>query len=63
VYFARRYYFDLHGYRQLPVDGRRISENAVARAVRGARWLVERVANESLQRYVLLLVIAALVLA
>jgi multicomponent K+:H+ antiporter subunit A len=62
VYFARRYYFDLHGYRQLPVDGRRISENAVARAVRGARWLVERVANHSLQRYVLLLVIAALVL-
>ena len=62
VYFTRRYHFDLHGYRQRPTDGRRISENAVSRAVRGARWLVERVANQSLQRYVLLLVLAALVL-
>jgi multicomponent K+:H+ antiporter subunit A len=62
VYFTRRYYFDLHGYRQKPVDGRTISELGVARAVHGARWLVERVANHSLQRYVLLLVLAALVL-
>ena len=62
VYFTRRYHFDLHGYRQRPTDGRRISENAVSRAVRGARWLVERVANQSLQRYALLLVLAALVL-
>jgi len=62
VYFARRYYFDLHGYRQKPVDGRTISELGVARAVHGARWLVERVANHSLQRYVLLLVLAALAL-
>jgi multicomponent K+:H+ antiporter subunit A len=62
VYFTRRYHFDLHGYRQRPVDGRKISEDAVGYAVRGARWLVERVANHSLQRYVLLLVIAALVL-
>jgi multicomponent K+:H+ antiporter subunit A len=62
VYFTRRYHFDLHGYRQRPTDGRTISENAVSNAVHGARWLVERVANHSLQRYVLLLVIAALVL-
>jgi multicomponent K+:H+ antiporter subunit A len=62
VYFARRYHFDLHGYQQRPVDGRAISEGAVGRAVSGARWLVERVANQSLQRYVLLLVLAALVL-
>jgi multicomponent K+:H+ antiporter subunit A len=60
VYFTRRYHFDLHGYRQRPVDGRTISEGAVSHAVYGARWLVERVANHSLQRYVLLLVIAAL---
>jgi len=45
------------------VDGRALSEIAVARTVRGARWLVERIANGSLQRYVLLLVLAALVLA
>jgi multicomponent K+:H+ antiporter subunit A len=62
VYFTRRYHFDLHGYTQRPVDGRRISEDAVGNAVRGARWLVERVANHSLQRYVLLLVVAALAL-
>jgi multicomponent K+:H+ antiporter subunit A len=62
LYFARRYHFDLHGYRQRPTDGRRISEQAVGGAVLGARWLVERVANQSLQRYVLLLVLAALVL-
>ena len=60
VYFTRRYHFDLHGYRQRPVDGRTISEGAVSHAVYGARWLVGRVANHSLQRYVLLLVIAAL---
>ena len=62
VYFTRRYHFDLHGYTQRPVDGRKISEDAVGFAVRGARWLVERVANHSLQRYVLLLVVAALAL-
>jgi multicomponent K+:H+ antiporter subunit A len=62
VYFTRRYHFDLHGYQQKPVDGRAISELGVARAVHGARWLVERVANHSLQRYVLLLVLTALVL-
>jgi multicomponent K+:H+ antiporter subunit A len=62
VYFTRRYHFDLHGYQQRPVDGRKISEDAVGYAVLGARWLVERVANHSLQRYVLLLVIAALAL-
>jgi multicomponent K+:H+ antiporter subunit A len=62
VYFTRRYHFDLHGYQQRPLDGRTISEGAVGRALWGARWLVERVANHSLQRYVLLLVIAALVL-
>jgi len=62
VYFTRRYHFDLHGYTQRPMDGRKISEDAVGYAVVGARWLVERVANHSLQRYVLLLVIAALAL-
>jgi multicomponent K+:H+ antiporter subunit A len=62
VYFTRRYHFDLHGYTQRPVDGRKISEDAVGYAVVGSRWLVERVANHSLQRYVLLLVIAALAL-
>jgi len=62
VYFTRRYHFDLHGYTQRPMDGRKISEDAVGTAVHGARWLVERVANHSLQRYVLLFVIAALVL-
>jgi multicomponent K+:H+ antiporter subunit A len=62
VYFTRRYHFDLHGYQARLVDGRALSEIAVARTVRGARWLVERVANGSLQRYVLLLVLAALAL-
>jgi multicomponent K+:H+ antiporter subunit A len=62
VYFTRRNRFDLHGYTQRPVDGRKISEDAVGYAVRGARWLVERIANHSLQRYVLLLVVAALAL-
>jgi multicomponent K+:H+ antiporter subunit A len=62
VYFTRRYHFDLHGYQARRVDGRALSEIAVARTVRGARWLVERIANGSLQRYVLLLVLAALVL-
>jgi multicomponent K+:H+ antiporter subunit A len=62
VYFTRRYHFDLHGYTQRPMDGRKISEDAVGYAVLGARWLVERVANHSLQRYVLLLVVAALAL-
>jgi multicomponent K+:H+ antiporter subunit A len=62
VYFTRRYHFDLHGYTQRPVDGRTISENVVGRAVHGARWIVERIANHSLQRYVLLLVITALAL-
>jgi len=62
VYFTRRYHFDLHGYQQRPTDGRTISENAVSSTVRGAHWLIERVANHSLQRYVLLLVIAALAL-
>jgi len=62
VYFTRRYHFDLHGYQQRTVDGRTISEYAVSNAVHGARWLVERVANHSLQRYVLLLVVAALAL-
>jgi len=62
LYFARRHYFNLHGYRQRPVDGRAISEMTVAATTRGARWLVERVANGSLQRYVLLLVLTAAVL-
>ncbi|MCM2310882.1 MAG: DUF4040 domain-containing protein, partial [Steroidobacteraceae bacterium] len=62
VYFTRRYHFDLHGYRQRAVDGRSISEDGVARAIRGARWMVERVANHSLQRYVLLLLLVALAL-
>jgi multicomponent K+:H+ antiporter subunit A len=62
VYFARRYHFDLHGYQAQRVDGRAMSEGAVGGVLRGARWLVERVANGSLQRYVLLLVVAALVL-
>jgi multicomponent K+:H+ antiporter subunit A len=62
VYFTRRYHFDLHGYRQGSMDGRAISEIAVRGAVCGARWIVERTVNGSLQRYVLLLVLAALVL-
>jgi multicomponent K+:H+ antiporter subunit A len=62
VYFTRRNRFDLHGYQQRSVDGRTISEQAVSNAVLGARWLVDRVANHSLQRYVLLLVVAALAL-
>jgi len=62
LYFARRYYFDLHGYLQRLVDGRAISEQVVAVTVRGARRLVGAVANDSLQRYVLLLVLGALAL-
>jgi multicomponent K+:H+ antiporter subunit A len=62
LYFARRYHFDLHGYQQRPLDGRAISERAVGAAVHGARRLVESVANDSLQRYVLLTVLAALAL-
>ncbi len=62
LYFARRYYFDLHGYLQRPLDGREISERAVGAAVHGARRLVDSVANDSLQRYVLLTVLAALAL-
>jgi multicomponent K+:H+ antiporter subunit A len=62
LYFARRYYFNLHGYMQRPVDGRTISERVVSVAVRSARRVVSSVANDSLQRYVLLLVIGALAL-
>jgi multicomponent K+:H+ antiporter subunit A len=62
LYLARRHYFDLHGYQQRAVGGRELSEIAVLGAVRAARGLVEFVANGSLQRYVLLLVLAALVL-
>jgi multicomponent K+:H+ antiporter subunit A len=60
LYFARRYYFDLHGYLQRPVDGRAISERVVAVTVDGARRVVTAVAGESLQRYVLLLVVGSL---
>jgi multicomponent K+:H+ antiporter subunit A len=63
LYFARRYYFNLHGYRPGVTDGRMLSEGAVAATVRGARRLVEGVASGSLQRYVLLLVLTALGLA
>jgi multicomponent K+:H+ antiporter subunit A len=62
LYFARRYRFDLHGYQQRAVDGRAISERVVSGAVSGARRLVGAVANDSLQRYVLLTVLAALAL-
>jgi multicomponent K+:H+ antiporter subunit A len=63
VYFARRYLFDLHGYQPGIADGRMLSERAVAAALSGARRLVEGVANGSLQRYVLLVVLTALGLA
>ena len=63
LYFARRYHFNLHGYKPGVADGRMLSEGAVASAVRGARRLVDSVANGSLQRYVLLLVLTALGLA
>jgi multicomponent K+:H+ antiporter subunit A len=62
LYFWQRYYFDLHGYLQRAMDGRALSERAVAAAVHAARRLVSAVANDSLQRYVLLTVLAALVL-
>jgi len=62
LYFARRYHFDLHGYQQRPVDGRAISERAVSAAVFGARRLVGAIANDSLQRYVLLTVLTAIAL-
>jgi multicomponent K+:H+ antiporter subunit A len=60
IYFARRYYFGLHGYRQQRIDGRALAEELVALAVAGSRLLVDRVANASLQRYVLLLLLATL---
>ncbi len=62
LYFARRYYFNLHGYLQRPLDGRAISERAIGAAVHGARRLVDSVVNDSLQRYVLLTVLASLAL-
>jgi len=60
IYFARRYYFGLHGYRQQGYDGRALAEGLVALAVAGSRRLVDRIANASLQRYVLLLLLATL---
>jgi len=60
IYFARRYYFGLHGYRQQGYDGRALVEGLVALAVAGSRRLVDRIANASLQRYVLLLLLATL---
>ncbi|MBK6454435.1 MAG: monovalent cation/H+ antiporter subunit A [Proteobacteria bacterium] len=60
IYFARRYYFGLHGYRQQRYDGRTLAEGLVALAVAGSRRLVDGVANASLQRYVLLLLLATL---
>ncbi|RPI12890.1 MAG: monovalent cation/H+ antiporter subunit A, partial [Lysobacterales bacterium] len=60
IYFARRYYFGLHGYRQQGCDGRALAEGLVAVAIAGSRRLVDRVANASLQRYVLLLLLATL---
>ncbi len=62
IYFSRRYLFDLHGYRASTTDGRVLSERFVGALVRGSRVLIARVANGSLQRYSLLLVLAALVL-
>ncbi len=63
VYFVRRYLFDLHAYRPGTANGRMLSERVVAAAVSGARRVVDGVANGSLQRYVLLLVLTALGLA
>ena len=60
IYFAQRYYFGLHGYRQRRYDGRTLAEGLVALAVAGSRRLVDGVANASLQRYVLLLLLATL---
>ena len=62
LYYARRYYWNLHGHLPHTLDGRGISELATGCAVRASRWLVEGVANSSLQRYVLLLVLASLAL-
>jgi threonine/homoserine/homoserine lactone efflux protein len=59
-YDAQRYYFGLHGYRSQRLDGRTLAEGLVAFAVAGSRQLVDRVANASLQRYVLLLLLATL---
>ena len=61
IYFARRYYFGLHGYRQQRYDGRALARGWCALTLAGARWLVDRVANGSLQRYVLLLLLATIV--
>jgi multicomponent K+:H+ antiporter subunit A len=60
IYFARRYYFGLHGYSQQRRDGRALAEGLVAIAITGSRRLVDGVANASLQRYVLLLLLATL---
>ncbi len=60
IYFAQRYYFGLHGYRQQRYDGRTLAEGLVALTVAGSRRLVDGVANASLQRYVLLLLLATL---
>jgi multicomponent K+:H+ antiporter subunit A len=60
IYFAQRYHFGLHGYRPQRLDGRTLAEGLVALVVAGSRQLVDRVANASLQRYVLLLLLATL---
>jgi multicomponent K+:H+ antiporter subunit A len=62
IYFARLKLFDLHGYTASLTDGRVLSERFVGALVGGSRVLTGRVANGSLQRYMLLLVLAALLL-
>jgi multicomponent K+:H+ antiporter subunit A len=62
IYFARLKLFNLHGYIASSTDGRVLSERFVGALVQGSRALTERVANGSLQRYSLLLVLAALLL-
>jgi multicomponent K+:H+ antiporter subunit A len=61
-YAARRYLFDLHGYSSRELTGQVVVERLIGAMIRAARALLPRLESHSLQRYTLLLVLAALAL-
>ena len=60
VYAARRYLFNLHGYAPSELTGKAFTEQLIDRMLRGTRRLMARIENNSLQRYMLLLIVTSL---
>ncbi|HET9701251.1 MAG TPA: proton-conducting transporter membrane subunit, partial [Burkholderiales bacterium] len=59
-YYWLQRLFNLHDHIKLPWGGGAAFAFLLERLIRGARWLTARTRNDSLQRYLLLLVLAAL---